>query len=166
MRARLDDQVAVELVSNINKDQEKLTEEITKTLKDLTVAGDTILGDVVISGGLNVGTLNINTDNSINAAGVLKLQPLALDGIEFLGGLVRFDTEGNIVIQKGVILGNESFRGSVAVAPGKESVRVEAEWSAAPASITVTPTWGTSAWVENVDETGFTVRLGAPPAEE
>jgi len=123
--------------------EEKLTEEITKTLKDLTVAGDTILGDVVISGGLNVGTLNINTDNSINAAGVLKLQPLALDGIEFLGGLVRFDTEGNIVartVEVETIKVRGASAGTAVVKAGEAGLLVETERVGEDTLVFITPT--------------------------
>jgi hypothetical protein len=65
---------------------------------DLTVLGDTILGDTVINGKLNIGTIQIdNTNNSIDAIGTLRIQELALGDIEFMGGLITFDTEGNIV---------------------------------------------------------------------
>lgn len=68
------------------------------TVTNLSVLGDTILGDTVVNGKLNVGTIQIdNVENSIDAIGTLKLQPLALGNIEFLGGLIMFDTEGNIV---------------------------------------------------------------------
>ncbi|KKW09824.1 MAG: hypothetical protein UY48_C0052G0003 [Candidatus Gottesmanbacteria bacterium GW2011_GWB1_49_7] len=67
------------------------------SINNLTVLGDAILGNTVINGKLNVGTLQFdNTNNSIDAIGVLKIQPLALANVEFLGGLITFDTQGNI----------------------------------------------------------------------
>jgi len=78
------------------------TESATTTFDDLaltslSVSGDTVLGDTVIAGTLNVGSLQFDpTDNSINAIGILKVQPLALSNIEFMGGLITMDTEGNI----------------------------------------------------------------------
>ncbi len=66
----------------------------------LTVVGETLLSDTVINGKLNIGTLTFdNINQSINAIGALKIQDLALGDIEFEGGLITFDTEGNIIAQ-------------------------------------------------------------------
>lgn len=66
---------------------------------DLTAVGDVNLGDTVITGTLNVGALAFDPfSNSIDAIGKLKIQPLALDDIEFLGGKVVFDTKGNVQV--------------------------------------------------------------------
>ncbi|CAN5323134.1 hypothetical protein BH10PAT1_BH10PAT1_1800 [soil metagenome] len=64
----------------------------------LNVLGDTVLSDTVINGKLNVGTLTFdNVNQSINAVGVLKIQDLALGNIEFMNGLITFDTNGNVI---------------------------------------------------------------------
>jgi hypothetical protein len=71
------------------------------TFKQLVVLNDTTLGDTVINGKLNVGTMQFdNLTNSIDAIGVLKIQPLALGNVEFLGGLITFDTKGNITAKE------------------------------------------------------------------
>jgi len=68
---------------------------------DLTVLGDAVLGDVVISGTLNVGAIQIDaTNNSIDAIGTLKIQEMALGNIEFMGGLISFDTNGNVMVNE------------------------------------------------------------------
>ena len=71
------------------------------TVSNLNVLGDAVLGDTVINGKLNIGTLTFdNIDQSINAVGALKIQDMALGDIEFLGGLITFDTQGNIVAKE------------------------------------------------------------------
>jgi hypothetical protein len=63
--------------------------------KNMTVLGNTVLGDTVVNGKLNIGMLTLdNTDSSINAIGTLKLQSLALGGIDIMNGLVTIDTGG------------------------------------------------------------------------
>jgi len=80
-------------------EQGATTESFTDlAVTNLSVLGDTILADTVVNGKLNVGTLTFdNVEQSINAVGVLKVQDLALGNIEFLGGLITFDTDGNII---------------------------------------------------------------------
>jgi excisionase family DNA binding protein len=71
------------------------------TVTNLSVLGDTTLGDTVITGNLNVGTIQIDsTNNSIDAIGTLKIQELALGDIEFMGGLITFDTNGNVTVNE------------------------------------------------------------------
>ncbi|HWA51561.1 MAG TPA: MerR family DNA-binding transcriptional regulator [Patescibacteria group bacterium] len=66
----------------------------------LNVLGDTTLGDTVVNGKLNVGGLTFDdTNQSINAIGVLKIQDLALGNVEFMNGLITFDTNGNAKFQ-------------------------------------------------------------------
>jgi hypothetical protein len=65
----------------------------------LSVLGDTTLADTVINGKLNVGSIQIdNVNNSVDAFGTLKIQSLALGGIEFENGKITFDTDGNVVV--------------------------------------------------------------------
>jgi len=69
----------------------------TPIFTELTVLGGAVLGDTVVNGILNVGTVQIDsTNNSIDAIGTLSIQALALGDIEFMGGRIVFDTEGNI----------------------------------------------------------------------
>jgi len=71
------------------------------TVTNLTVLGDTVLGDTVISGTLNVGNIQIDAvGNSIDAIGTLKIQPMALGDIEFMAGLITFDTNGNVKVKE------------------------------------------------------------------
>ena len=120
----------------------------------------------MINGTLAIGTLVLDgLDNSINAVGKLKLQPLALAPIEFVGGAIEMDQDGNLDIKKGVITGNDEFRGSAILTAGETSVRVERDWEGTPASITITPSYNTTAWVTDKSESGFTIRVDKAPAE-
>jgi hypothetical protein len=66
-----------------------------------TAIGTTTLADTTVTGVLSVGTIQISpTENSIDAVGTLKLQPLALGNIEVMGGLMQIDTKGNITAQE------------------------------------------------------------------
>jgi hypothetical protein len=73
---------------------------------NLSVSGRTILADVGITGQITDGLLTINgmdTSTATNAAtintlsGPLKIQSMALNGVDFLNGKVTIDTNGNIV---------------------------------------------------------------------
>ena len=75
---------------------------------NLSVSGRTLLSDVGITGQITDGLLAINgmdTSTATNAAtintlsGPLKIQSLAINGVDFLNGKVTIDTNGNIVTQ-------------------------------------------------------------------
>ena len=79
--------------SNTNLDTNNLT------LTDLAVLDNTVLSDTVINGKLTIGTLTLdNLENSIDAIGTLKIQPLQLGDIEFLGGKIKMNKEGDVVL--------------------------------------------------------------------
>ena len=72
---------------------------------NLNVIGKTLLGDVGITGQVTQGLLTINgmdttsgtTSATINTlSGPLKVQSLAVNGVDFLNGKVIIDTSGNI----------------------------------------------------------------------
>ncbi|HEX6977454.1 MAG TPA: hypothetical protein VF185_03860, partial [Patescibacteria group bacterium] len=133
------------------------------SFKDLTVTGNAVLADTVVNGKLNVGTLTLdNTNNSLDAIGTLKIQPLALGGVEFLGGILKMDIKGNIVINTGHILGNNSFRGTVVIKGGSSTVYVaqSTPWDTIPVSVTLTPSYNTNVWVTNKTTTGFLINVG------
>lgn len=81
------------------------------TIKDgLMVVGPASLSDVYISNQLSIGSLTVDK-NSINVLGTdLEIQPLKQGGINFLGGLVAIDPEGNLKVG-----GNAEFAKDVAV---------------------------------------------------
>ncbi len=140
------------------------------TFKDLTVLGNTVLADTVVNGKLNIGAMIFdNVNNSIDVPGTLKLQSRALGAIEFQGGNLIIDQSGNINIKKGVIMGNSSFRGSVAIKAGTTSAQVTqtTPWNNIPASITVTASYNTNVWVTNKTTTGFTINVStSPPSDQ
>jgi len=100
-------------------------------LTSLTVLGDSVLGDTVINGRLDVGILSFdNQQATIDAIGVLKIQPLALGNIEFMGGSVTMDVSGNMVVneitaKKYKVSGNSA--GSDYIESGQTSVWIETD---------------------------------------
>ena len=106
----------------------------------MTVLSSSVLGDVTITGGLTIASLaDINFNNNI-----------------------IIDQKGNLSIKEGVILGNDNFRGEVTVTANATTLRVDKTWETTPVSITITPSWNTTAWVTEKSTTGFTVNFGTP----
>lgn len=129
------------------------------TLDRLTVTDQTDLGPTNVGGPLTVGLLAFDDIKaSIQSLGQpLKLQPTALAGIEFLGGMVKIDKTGHLV-------GNDSFRGGAVMPAGQGVLRIDTSWDTVPVTVNVTPTWNTTAWIENLDKTGFTLRVSNSPS--
>ncbi|HUD09394.1 MAG TPA: hypothetical protein VMR77_01135, partial [Patescibacteria group bacterium] len=79
--------------------------------QNLTVFGSTSLSDTSVVGQLSVNGSLILADNSIDVLGSdLNLQPLRQGGISLMGGLVYFDTDGNLKVG-----GNAEFAKNVTV---------------------------------------------------
>lgn len=98
----------------INEASAKILENGT-SLETLLVTGDTILSNTVINGKLDIGTLTFdNRINSIDAIGTLFIQPLALGDIQFLGGIVTINKEGNIVLE---VDGDIEVKGGIILNP-------------------------------------------------
>ncbi len=139
----------------------------------LSVLGDTVLADTVINGKLNVGAMTFdNVEQSINAAGVLKIQSLALGNIEFQGGLVTIDTTGNVVVnsitsQKYKVAGASAGQATL---PANTTEIIIASSMVTPDSlIFVTPKKALSypmAVVEKTDGVGFKVAVSQSEAHD
>jgi hypothetical protein len=79
--------------------------------QNLMVFGQTSLSDTSIVGQLSIGGNLILADGSINVLGNdLSLQPLRQGGLSIMGGLVYFDTNGNLKLS-----GNAEFAKNVTV---------------------------------------------------
>jgi len=166
------------------------------TIKEtLTSVGKTYLADTNIAGTLTVGLLTFDElENSIGSlSGPLKLQANALQQIEFEGGKIEMDTNGDLHIKEGVIYGNESMRNAIVVPVGVAKFKVqsakfkitvqnskceetvvdgeeatqncELNWKEPPVSVTATPSWNTTVWVTDLTKEGFVVHFGTPPTE-
>jgi excisionase family DNA binding protein len=136
----------------------------SSSIDSLVVLGKSTLGDTFINGKLNVGILSFdNLTASIDAIGTLKIQPLALGNIEFVGGLVTIDTSGNLDIKKGVIKGNEKIREAAEILPNQTSISIQKEWETPPVSILVTPSYNTQGWVTDITNSGFTINVNEAP---
>ncbi len=143
-----------------------VTSTSSASFTDLTVSGEAVLGDVTITGVLQVGTTIIDGfENSIDAVGVLKLQPLALGGIELLGGKVQIDIDGNILIAEGVIKGNEQFRDAATLPANEAEIRIERDWSSVglPVTINANADYFTNVIIKDIDKTGFVIEVETTP---
>ena len=117
----------------------------------LTVTGDTTLGDAIITGSLLV--------NDINSPLTINIQQLALAGIDFVGGNIKFTKEG-------LIYGNDLIRGKTTIPAETAEVNVTMNWEESPKSINVTPEFSTKAWVENLSKDGFIIHTSNSPTTE
>jgi excisionase family DNA binding protein len=148
----------IESVSNSTPDSEN------QSLASLSVLGSTVLGDTVINGRLDIGILSFdNLTGSIDAIGPLKLQSLALAPIEFVGGAIEMDQNGNLDIKKGVVKGNEKIREAAEILPDQTSISIQKEWETPPVSILVTPSYNTQGWVTDITNSGFTINVNEAP---
>ncbi len=93
---------------------------------------------------------------------------MAFGPIEFEGGNVVMDKDGNVNLKKGHILGNDSFRGSAVIKSGQTSIQITqtTNWDSLPVSITLTPGFDTKAWVTNKTTSGFTINVSTPPTSD
>jgi len=107
--------------------QTDITAESINT-KDLSVLGNALLAETTITGGLNIGMIQIDpTENSIDAVGTLKIQPLALGNIEIMGGLVEIDTEGKVLaaeIEIGKLTVSDETTGQAIIPAGETEVEI------------------------------------------
>jgi len=139
----------------------------------LNVLGDAVLGDTVINGKLNVGTLTLdNINQSINAIGILKIQDLALGNVEFMNGLITFDTKGNVIAKSitadkykvaGTSAGNEK------IIAGQTSVAINTNQVTDNSLIFVTAkttTNKTLAVTAKTTGTGFKVEIPSPDTKD
>ena len=98
--------------------------------------------------------------------GNLKLQPLAKAGIDLFNGKIVFNKNGNLEIKTGVIAGNDSMRGVLALSAGEKQLLVAKLWEIAPVSITLTPSFNTKVWITDLTKDGFTINSSASPTKE
>ena len=143
-------------------------------LEKLTVTGSTNVNDLGVTGTITAGTIAIDGLNGeVNTlGGPLKLQTLALEGIEFVGKKVEIDrdgnvaiNEGNLEIKRGRIIGNDNIRGiDIPIATGQTQLTVSfPDPRPTPAyAVTVTPAWLTQVAVTNKTVNGFTVKFLTP----
>lgn len=135
------------------------------TLDRLTVADQTNLGPTAVAGSLTVGLITIDDlAASINSLGQsLKLQPLALADIEFLGGKIVMTKAGDLEV-KGSVKAGSGVRGiDVPVEQGTGQIVIEFPQSkAGPYAVTVTPHWPTSVWISAKQSAGFLIKFSVP----
>ena len=90
---------------------------------------------------------------SVDASGSAKFSSVATDSLE-------------ITSDEGKVLGNANIRDAVAILPGQTIIDVEKDWPTIPASIVLSPTYNTQAWVTNITENGFTINVNTMPENE
>ncbi|MFA9288775.1 MAG: beta strand repeat-containing protein, partial [Weeksellaceae bacterium] len=136
--------------------------------EDLTVLGDARFNDISLTGAISNGLLTINGFDDSTATpsatistlnGSLKLQHLGLGEVDIMAGKVRIDTQGNMIIAEGVLKGNDEFRGTIKLPRNAKSVRVDRNWTEAPATVIASPDFETYVWISELDEDGFTINV-------
>jgi uncharacterized protein YoxC len=151
------------------------TPDQVATLSALTVTGKTNVYDLGVTGKITAGLMTIDglEGEIYTLTGPLKLQPLALGSLEVMGGKIEVDTSGNIklkegdlILEKGKIVGNDDMRGTENIPAGQTSITVTKTWTTKPKSITVTAGFDSYVWIENIDTTGFTIKIKNPPSVE
>ena len=150
----------------------------TATISSLLVTDKASLYNVYISGELHNGLLTIDgVDNGIAAIDSLteplKLQNNALASITFENDSVTIDTYGNVTLaqgnlnlQKGRILGNDSMRGKIIIKAGQTSGTATMNWSSTPVSLQLTPSYNTKVWFTNLNEKGFTINTDTTSSKD
>ena len=127
----------------------------------LTVTDKTNVFDLGVTGTITAGIMTLDgVTGEINTlSDAIKLQPMGLGTVDIMGGKVDIDKKGNVAINSGHIKGNDSFRGKAMLKSGTNEIRVEKEWESMPFTVNVTSTYNTKIWVENIDTTGFTIKV-------
>ena len=120
--------------------------------------------------------INPTWQNSPNVETLLAKELLALNdngSLEIFGGKIVIDKlgnlalkEGDLEINKGQIIGNDSFRDKVTLKATRKQIRVEKNWDKAPVSIVATPSYNTKVWITNIDSTGFTINVEKSSAKD
>ena len=144
------------------------------TVNDTLVSlGSTILSDTSVTGKLDIGAIEIDSaESSIDTVGTLKIQPLALGDIEFFGGLITFDTQGNATVQeitakKYNVEGESS--GTSIIAAGSTSVFVPTSAVTADSLVFTnpkSPIYFPLSVTSKVDGSGFTVEMFQPETSD
>ena len=81
-------------------------------------------------------------------------------------GTVKISKTGNLEVMEGVIAGNSSFRDVANVPAEITEVVISKTWDTPPTTITVTPSYETIVWVEQVTKDGFIIKLGTSSTVE
>jgi len=135
---------------------------------NLNVLGQTIVADLGITGNISAGLIAINgIEGKIDTlSDSLKLQESSLGNLEIMAGKINIDIAGNLEIKQGIIAGNSSFRDETLIEVGQNSVRVEKEWEQEPVTINLTPSYNTTVWVTEIDNSGFTINVANYPDKQ
>ncbi len=136
----------------------------------------TINGDLEVTGKILASEVEVNTliADSATVSGTLVTQSIASDpnldyGFEInASGSATFQDllAKNLNLQQGQIQGNDTFRDVVTITPAQTQSRIATTWDKQPKTINLTPTWETTAWITDLDETGFTIHVSPSPTTE
>jgi hypothetical protein len=149
------------------------------TLSALLVTGDTNVNNLAVTGTFTQGLLTMNGLETLNGltgvainslAAPLRIQSTATGPIEFEAAKIVMDTVGNItikdgdlILEHGRVLGNDSMRDAVDVNAGQTTINVTQNWDSVPVSITATASYDSYVWIDNITTTGFTIHIKTSP---
>jgi len=133
---------------------------------DMNVLGDVTLSDITITGDFKAGFIQIDSlENSIQTIGsnqTLYLQKNLAGNINLFNGKIIFERDGSVRFE-GIVAGNSSIRDKEDLEAGKNEIEVKKEWKETPVSITVTPSYETQIWVEDISKDGFRIKVSKVP---
>lgn len=146
----------------------------------LNVLGRSTFADVGITGDVNIGLITIDgLEGTINTlADDLKIQPLALAGVDFLNGKVKIDTSGNVVVKESITAKkyvidttseNDKTLGSATITPGQTQVTVSTTSISSESKVFVTATSQTQKTLVvsgKQSGSGFTVSVDSAPSSD
>jgi hypothetical protein len=113
-----------------------------------------------------IGGKVLMSDNTINTTSPdvpLKIQSNKQSPIEFMGGWIKFFTNGNIETKGKIkvdgIETTENYAGKVVIPAGELEIEVNRDWEEVPKTINITKNSAGDIWYENLTEEGFTIKL-------
>ncbi|OGK51541.1 hypothetical protein A2966_04615 [Candidatus Roizmanbacteria bacterium RIFCSPLOWO2_01_FULL_41_22] len=83
-----------------------------------------------------------------------------------MGGKAQLDTKGNLVLNEGHLVGNDSFRDRATLTAGTKQLRITRDWDSLPTTVMLTATYNTRVWVEQITTTGFTIKVDTAPTAD
>lgn len=162
----------------LSQAQDDVLNDKNATLSSLLVSEKSTLNDLGVTGKITAGLLSIvglddNGESSINTlAGPLKLQSLALGGVDIMGGKVTIDTKGNIKAKKLNIDDTDAedasigegtlLNGKTKVVISTKSVTGKSRIFITPETVIVTPIAVTG----KVENESFTVEVASPATKD
>ncbi|MDO8503797.1 MAG: hypothetical protein Q7S60_03830 [bacterium] len=133
----------------------------------LNVLGESTVTDLGVTGKLTVGTVWIDgLEGALNALGTLKLQDKVGGPIQFLGGLVSIDTNGNLKADGKLVLPKST--GQASIKAGETQATVQSSMTTKDSKIFTSPLSdpGSPLYIKSKTNGSFSVGLRFAPESD